>query len=145
MLKRIRYMINASKKYNYLVENNQIKENKINLLQEENQQLNEYLIKVNETNKKYINYLLDKIQLIEKRRRANAGRVGGLKARNNKLSNDLAKAKVIINKLNEENKKIKNRPTMQEFIDYERTRKSPRKRYLTNETDKIVNKKNINH
>lgn len=119
MIKKIKYVINAAKQYENVMQENINKEIKIINLENEK-----------EKNIKYINYLLDKIDLTEARRRANAGRVGGFKAHNNKLSDDLAKAKEIINKLNEENKRLKNRPTMQELIEYERTRKSPRKRGL---------------
>lgn len=133
MINKIKYIINAAREYENLLNESLIKENEIINLGKENDKMkqeNEILSKEKEKNTKYINYLLDKIDLIEAKRRANAGRVGGFKAHNNKLSNDLDKAKEIINKLNEENKKLKNRPTMQELIEYERTRKSPRKRGL---------------
>lgn len=126
MIKKIKYVINAAKQYENVMQENINKEIKIINLENEK-----------EKNIKYINYLLDKIDLIEARRRANAGRVGGFKAHNKKLFNDLTKAKEIINKLNEENKKLKNRPTMQELIEYERTRKSPRKRGIKNGNDNI--------
>lgn len=133
MINKIKYIINAVREYKNLINEISIKENEIiNLTTEKNniKRENERLSKAKEKHTKYINYLLDKIDLTEARRRANAGRVGGFKAHNNKLSDDLAKAKEIINKLNEENKRLKNRPTMQELIEYERTRKSPRKRGL---------------
>lgn len=140
MINKIKYIINAAREYKNLINEISIKENEIiNLITEKNNmnQENEILSKEKEKHTKYINYLLDKIDLIEAKRRANAGRVGGFKAHNNKLSDDLAKAKEIINKLNEENKKLKNRPTMQELIEYERTRKSPRKRGIKNGNDNI--------
>lgn len=140
MINKIKYIINEAREYKNLINEISIKENEIiNLTTEKNnmKQENERLSKAKEKHTKYINYLLDKIDLIEAKRRANAGRVGGFKAHNNKLSDDLAKAKEIINKLNEENKKLKNRPTMQELIEYERTRKSPRKRGIKNENDNI--------
>lgn len=140
MINKIKYIINAAREYKNLINEISIKENEIiNLTTEKNnmKQENERLSKAKEKHTKYINYLLDKIDLIEAKRRANAGRVGGFKAHNNKLSDDLAKAKEIINKLNEENKKLKNRPTMQELIEYERTRKSPRKRGIKNGNDNI--------
>lgn len=140
MINKIKYIINAAREYKNLINEISIKENEIiNLTTEKNnmKQENEILSKEKEKNTKYINYLLDKIDLTEARRRANAGRVGGFKAHNNKLSNDLDKAKEIINKLNEENKKLKNRPTMQELIEYERTRKSPRKRGIKNGNNNI--------
>lgn len=140
MINKIKYIINAAREYKNLINEISIKENEIiNLTTEKNnmKQENERLSKAKEKHTKYINYLLDKIDLIEAKRRANAGRVGGFKAHNNKLSDDLAKAKEIINKLNEENKKLKNRPTMQELIEYERTRKSPRKRGIKNGNNNI--------
>lgn len=140
MINKIKYIINATREYKNLINEISIKENEIiNLTTEKNnmKQENERLSKAKEKHTKYINYLLNKIDLIEAKRRANAGRVGGFKAHNNKLSDDLAKAKEIINKLNEENKKLKNRPTMQELIEYERTRKSPRKRGIKNGNDNI--------
>ena len=140
MINKIKYIINAAREYKNLINEISIKENEIiNLTTEKNnmKQENERLSKAKEKHTKYINYLLDKIDLIEAKRRANAGRVGGFKAHNNKLSDDLAKAKEIINKLNEENKKLKNRTTMQEHIEYERTRKSPRKRGIKNGNNNI--------
>jgi chromosome segregation ATPase len=75
----------------------------------------------------------EKISTLEKRRRANAGAVGGLTAENNRLKRkineletNLNKATNIINDLNDENRKLKNPVTMKQLLDYERTRKPQR-------------------
>ena len=101
----------------------------------------------NNLEEKYINLkklyetLEEENILLEKRRRSNAGAVGGLIATNNKLrkqikllTNDLAYAIKIIKELNKENQKLKNPTTMQQIYEYERTRKAPKS---------VSNKKNI--
>ena len=88
----------------------------------------------NNLEEKYINLkklyetLEEENILLEKRRRSNAGAVGGLTATNNKLrkqikllTNDLAYAIKIIKELNKENQKLKNPTTMQQIYEYERT------------------------
>lgn len=114
-----------------LIEINNKKENKIFNLFKENERLEQEIIRLNEDNK-----------TLEEKRRKTAGKAGGLTAKNNSLEKEkalyktmldekeegLKKAKEIIDELNKKIKQLKNRPTMSEIYEYERTRKSPKKK-----------------
>lgn len=83
----------------------------------------------------------DKLKEIEEKRRVNAGKVGGLVVSNKNLNNkvemykqlleskdrDLRKAAIIIKNLNDKIRSLKNKPSIEELKEYDRTRKSPRK------------------
>lgn len=83
----------------------------------------------------------NKLEITEERRRVNSGKIGGLVKQNNILNQknelylqiisskdrDLEHAAIIIQNLNKKIKSLRNKPTIQELREYERTRKSPRK------------------
>lgn len=83
----------------------------------------------------------NKLEITEERRRVNSGKIGGLVKQNNILNQknelylqiisskdrDLEHAATIIQSLNKKIKSLRNKPTIQELREYERTRKSPRK------------------
>lgn len=83
----------------------------------------------------------NKLKITEERRRVNSGKIGGLVKQNNILNQknelylqiidskdrDLKQAAIIIKCLNDKIKSLKNKPTIEELKEYERTRKSPRK------------------
>ena len=83
----------------------------------------------------------NKLKITEERRRVNSGKIGGLVKQNNILNQknelylqiidskdrDLKQAAIIIKSLNDRIKSLKNKPTIEELKEYERTRKSPRK------------------
>lgn len=121
-----------------LIETNSKKEKRIFEFYKENVRLQNEIIRLNEENK----ILEEKNKTIEEKRRKTAGKIGGLTAKNNSLEKEkalykkmldekeegLKKTKEIIDELNKKIKQLKNRPTMSEIYEYERTRKSPKKK-----------------
>lgn len=84
----------------------------------------------------------NKLKETEERRRANAGKVGGLIASNKNLNNkvemykqiidgkdrDLNQAVIIIKNLNKKINRLTNKPTFEEIKEYEKTGRLPKKR-----------------
>lgn len=95
-----------------------------------------YRLKLND-----IKLMQNKLKTTEERRRINAGKIGGLIVSNKNLNNkveiykqvleskdrDLNQATIIIKNLNDKIKSLKNKPSIEELKEYDRTRKSPRK------------------
>lgn len=97
--------------------------------------------KLYELKLKDLELIKNKLVETEERRRSNAGKVGGLIVSNKNLNNrvemyrqvleskdrDLNQAAIIIKSLNDRIRVLKNKPSIEELKEYDRTRKSPRK------------------
>ncbi len=68
-----------------------------------------------ENDDKTIILLSKKVAKLNKKGKSNAGKIGGLSSANNSLKNKLDKATEIINSLNAERSKVKNRPTVEQL------------------------------
>lgn len=134
----------ARNKIEELEEQNHILErannNKMDKIFKLQQQIVDYE-KLYELKLKDLELIKNKLVETEERRRSNAGKVGGLIVSNKNLNNrvemyrqvleskdrDLNQAAIIIKSLNDRIRSLKNKPSIEELKEYDRTRKSPRK------------------
>lgn len=134
----------ARNKIEELEEQNHILErannNKMDKIFKLQQQIVDYE-KLYELKLKDLELIKNKLVETEERRRSNAGKVGGLIVSNKNLNNrvemyrqvleskdrDLNQAAIIIKSLNDRIRVLKNKPSIEELKEYDRTRKSPRK------------------
>ena len=121
-----------------LIELNNNKQERLFDVYKENERLEEFSIETHIENEE----LKTKLEETELKRRKTAGKVGGLTAKLHSVEKEkefykgmldekdqgLKKSKEIIDELNKKIKQLKNRPTMTEIYEYERTRKSPKKK-----------------
>lgn len=121
-----------------LIELNNNKQERLFYVYKENERLEEFSIETHIENEE----LKSKLEETELKRRKTAGKVGGLTAKLHSVEKEkefykgmldakeqgLKKSKEIIDELNKKIKQLKNRPTMTEIYEYERTRKSPKKK-----------------
>lgn len=150
--KNIKECLHAIKNYDYVVAELGIAKEKIEtlekfndskqqtiyrLMKESSDNENLFVLKLKEKEK-----LIKKLKETEEKRRAAAGKAGGLTTKVNSLEKekivykqmlnskdkDLEQAASIIKNLNNKIKSLKNKPTMEELRYYERTRKSPKKK-----------------
>jgi hypothetical protein len=159
--KTIKECLHAIKNYDYAIAELGTAKEKIKTLEKFNdskQQTIYRLMKQSSDNEKLFvlklkenEKLIKKLKETEEKRRAAAGKAGGLTTKVNSLEKekivykqmvnskdkDLEQAALIIKNLNNKIKSLKNKPTMEELRYYERTRKSPKKKN-SKEVSKVI-------